>query len=36
MSFYLLRFLIGIAEAGFFPGDYFLPHHLVSRDIAAG
>ena len=27
--FYILRFLLGIAEAGFFPGDHLLPDAVV-------
>jgi MFS family permease len=36
LSFYTLRFLLGVAEAGLFPGvilylTYWLPHHLRAR-----
>lgn len=38
-SFYLLRFLLGIAEAGFFPGiilylTYWFPYHYRARIVA--
>jgi hypothetical protein len=29
-SFHIMRFLLGIAEAGFLPGDHFLSHLVVS------
>ena len=34
LSFLVLRFLLGVAEAGFFSGHYFLSQHLVSRGLS--
>ncbi len=38
-SFYVLRFLLGLAEAGFFPGmilylTYWFPHKYLARNVA--
>lgn len=40
LSFYVLRFLLGVAEAGFFPGivlyvTYWFPHRYRARIVAA-